>query len=192
VTFADPYCYAGTEVLRNKLDIRDPARLSVAEANITALALIKLDQRRLDGQYDLDHLRAFHRAIFEEIYTWAGDIRTVRIAKSNLFALPEHIETYLSDELGRLPSENYLRNLERDAFVERMVYYLAEVNATHPFREGNGRTQRAFFAQLARDAGYRIRWDQLDPIRNNEASAASLNGDNSKLHSLMQDLIESE
>jgi cell filamentation protein len=192
VTFADPYCYPGTEVLRNKLDIRDPARLSVAEANVTVMALVKLGQRRIDGRYDLDHLRAFHRAIFENIYPWAGEIRTVSIAKSNLFALPEHIEPYLSGQLSRLRGENFLRNLERDIFTERLVYYFAEVNAVHPFREGNGRTQRAFFAQLAHDAGYRIHWDQLDSNRNNEASAASLNGDSSKLHLLMRGLIEAE
>jgi len=62
----------------------------------------------------------------------------------------------------------------------------------HPFREGNGRTQRAFFGQVARDAGYEIRWDRLDPARNIEASVASLNGDNSRFHSLLRDLVESE
>ena len=62
----------------------------------------------------------------------------------------------------------------------------------HPFREGNGRAQRAFFGQLARDAGYEIRWDRLDPARNIEASAASLNGDNPKLHALMQELVKPE
>jgi cell filamentation protein len=192
VTFADPYVYPGTETLRNNLGIRDPGRLAVVEASITAVALTRLGQRRLDGLYDLGHLKAFHRAVFADIYPWAGEIRTVRIAKSALFALPEHIEPYLTGQLSRLAGENHLRNLRRDLFIERLTHYLAEVNAVHPFREGNGRTQRAFFGQVARDAGYEIRWDRLGPARNIEASVASLDGDNSKLHSLLRDLVESE
>jgi cell filamentation protein len=192
VTFADPYVYPGTETLRNNLGIRDPVRLAVAEASITAVSLTRLGQHHLDGSYNLDHLKAFHWAVFADLYPWAGEIRTVRIAKSALFALPEHIEPYLTGQLSRLAGENHLRNLERGLFIERLTDYLAEVNAVHPFREGNGRTQRSFFGQLARDAGYEIRWDRLDPARNIEASVASLNGDNSKLHSLLRDLVESE
>ena len=74
--------------------------------------------------------------------------------------------------------------------MERATHYLAEVNAVHPFREGNGRTQRVFFGQLARDAGYTIAWARLDPDRNIEASMASLSGDNSKLQELMSELVE--
>lgn len=151
----------------------------------------RLGQRRLDGSYDVSHLRAFHRAIFSDIYTWAGELRTVRIHKVGAsFGWPEHIDPYLTGQLSGLTSENYLHDLEQDRFTDRLAYYLAEVNAAHPFREGNGRTQRAFFGQLARDAGYEIRWDRLDPARNIEASAASLNGDNAKLRALMHELVE--
>jgi len=51
-----------------------------------------------------------------------------------------------------LRGENFLRDLDREPFIARPAYYLGEVNAVHPFCEGNGRTQRAFFEQLARDA----------------------------------------
>jgi len=191
VAFPDPYVYPGTHTLQNKLGIRDPERLATVEASITAVALARLGQRRLDGSYDVSHLRAFHRAIFSDIYTWAGELRTVRIHKVGAsFGWPEHIDPCLTGQLSGLTSENYLHDLEQDRFTDRLAYYLAEVNAAHPFREGNGRTQRAFFGQLARDAGYEIRWDRLDPARNIEASAASLNGDNAKLRALMHELVE--
>jgi cell filamentation protein len=187
---ADPYVYPGTDVLRNKFNIRDADRLRVVEANVTGPKIAELRHHRLDGRYDLAHLRRFHREIFSSLYPWAGEIRSVYIAKAQLFAAPQYITPYLGDQLARLGAENHLRGLDQSQFVERATYYLAEVNAVHPFREGNGRTQRAFFGQLAHDAGYEIAWDRLDPDRNIEASIASLDGDNSKLQEQLSELVE--
>ena len=131
----DPYVYPGTDVLRNHFGIRDTDRLSVVEASITTARLAVLGHRSLPGRYDLDHLGAFHRAIFSDVYSWAGELRSVAIAKDQLFALPQHIEPYLRDQLGRLAAEDYLRTLARDGFIARTAHYLAEVNAVHPFRE---------------------------------------------------------
>jgi cell filamentation protein len=187
---ADPYVYPGTDVLRNKFDIRDADRLAVAEANVTGPKLAELNNSRIPGTYGLAHLQRFHREIFSDVYPWAGEIRTVYIAKTQLFAAPQHIKPYLSEQLQGLARENHLQRLDQSRFVERATHYLAEVNAAHPFREGNGRAQRAFFGQLARDAGYTIAWSRLDPDRNIEASIASLNGDNSKLQELLTELVE--
>ena len=76
-----------------------------------------------------------------------------------------------------LRDEDCLRGLGRGIFVGRLACYLGEVNALHPFGEGNGRAQRAFFGQLARDAGFPLAWQHLDPVRNVEASAAIMRGD---------------
>jgi cell filamentation protein len=187
---ADPYVYPGTDVLRNNLGIKDAVRLSAVEADFTSIRMTRLARQVVPGQYDLDHLRRFHREIFSAIYPWAGEVRTVTIAKGQVFALPQHIEPYLNDRLAKLASERHLRGLDLPAFVERVTHYFGEVNAVHPFREGNGRTQRTFFGQLARDAGYEIGWDRLDPARNLEASIASLQGDNSKLRTMLSELVE--
>lgn len=79
----DPYVYSGTGVLRNNLEIRDPRELSQAEANIVGLALRALADEPLSGGYDLTHWQAFHRRIFGALYPWAGELRTVQIAKPN-------------------------------------------------------------------------------------------------------------
>lgn len=186
----DPYVYPGTSTLRNHFDILDPAQLRVVEGNITALKIAALDQQRLPGNYDLDHLQAFHRAIFSDIYPWAGEIRSIYISRTIMFAPPENIRSYLSQQLQELAAENLLCSLGKQLFADRLTHYISEVNAVHPFREGNGRAQRAFFSQLARDAGYEIAWNRLDADRNIAASAASLRGDDTELRALLGELIE--
>jgi cell filamentation protein len=79
--------------------------------------------------------------------------------------------------------------LERRPFIDRLTYYLGEVNAVHPFREGNGRTQRAFFEQLAREAGYALAWQHLDAARNIEASAAIMRGDVEPMRKMLDTLV---
>jgi|ERR1039458_3437090 fido (protein-threonine AMPylation protein) len=88
-----------------------------------------------------------------------------------------------------LLGENCLRDLDREAFVARLAYYLGEINAVHPFREGNGRTQRAFFEQLAREAGYALAWQHLDAARNIEASAAVMRGDAEPMRKMLDTLV---
>ena len=104
-----------------------------------------------------------------------------------MFALPQHIEPYLSDVLAQLPREHHLQRLDR-ALLARLTHYLAEINAAHPFREGNGRAQRAFVGQLPLQTGHRIDWQHLDPTRNTEASRAAHRGDNAPLHALLSHL----
>ena len=74
-------------------------------------------------------------------------------------------------------------------FVARLAHYLGEVNAVHPFREGNGRTQRAFFEQLACDAGFMLAWQHLDATRNIEASAAIMHGDEEPMRKMLDTMV---
>lgn len=187
---ADPYVYPDTNVLRNRFDIRDPRALTALEADLTTIRITELALRPLRGDYDLNHLQTFHRRIFGDLYPWAGELRTVPIAKSEMFALPEHVEVYLTAVFANLAQERFLRELTRPDLVQRLTHYLAEINAVHPFREGNGRTQRAFIRQLAADAGYRIAWERANPARNLEASIASMRGDNNPLTAMLDDLID--
>jgi cell filamentation protein len=136
----DPYLYPGTNTLRNRYGIRDRGELAHLEADLSARRLAVLEHRRLAGAYDLAHPQAFHREIFGDVYEWAGEIRTVAIAKRDVFAVPEHIEPYRSNVLRQLSAEDHLRGLGREPALDRLTYYLSEINATHPFGEGNGRT----------------------------------------------------
>ena len=176
-------------MLRNRAGITDPERLYRIEAATTAVAIYALMTEQLPGRYDLTHLQTFHRRIFGRIYPWAGEIRTVTIAKTEMFCLPQYIEAYALSTFAELAREKHLRGLSRDEFADRLTHYLAEVNAMHPFREGNGRTQRAFFGQLAREAGWPIDWSGLDPDENVDTAIASLRGDNRPLRTMLEKLI---
>jgi cell filamentation protein len=169
----DPYTDPVTGVLLNKLGLGTAAELENAEREITHAALILLGESPVHPGYDLPHLCAIHRRVFGDIYDWAGQIRTVAIAKGSLFCLPQYIETSAAEIFRALHSENFLLDLDREAFVARLAYYLGEVNAVHPFREGNGRTQRAFFEQLAREAGYTLAWQHLDAAGTSRPSPRS-------------------
>ena len=185
----DPYTDPLTGVLLNKLGLSTAAELEVAEREITHAALIGLWESPVHPSYDLSHLRAIHRRIFGDIYDWAGEIRTVAIAKGSLFCLPQYIETSAADIFGALRGEGCLRGLDRDAFVARLAHYLGEVNAVHPFRDGNGRTQRVFFEQLARDAGFPLAWQHLDDARNVAASAATMRGNAEPMREMLSTLV---
>jgi cell filamentation protein len=113
----------------------------------------------------------------------------VAIAKSAMFCLPQYIDSSAAIIFRELHDEDCLRGLHRDAFVGRLAYYLGEVNALHPFREGNGRAQRAFFGQLARDAGFTLAWQHLDAARNVEASAAIMRGDPEPMREMLGALV---
>ena len=151
----DPYADPATGVLRNKLGLATAPELAAAEREITHAALILLRESPVRPSYDLPHLREIHRRIFGDIYDWAGQVRTVAIAKGSLFCLPQYIEPAAAEIFGHLGKEDFLRHLARKEFLDRLTCYLGEVNAIHPFREGNGRAQRAFFEQLASEAPVR-------------------------------------
>lgn len=185
----DPYSDPVTGVLYNRLKLRSAAALEAAEREITHAALILLDESPVSPSYDLPHLREIHRWIFGDIYEWAGQIRTVAIAKGAVFCLPQYVESSASVIFRELHDEDCLRGLRHDMFVGRLAYYLGEVKALHPFREGNGRAQRAFFRQLARDAGFTLAWQHLDPVRNVEASAAITRGDPEPMRKMLDALV---
>jgi cell filamentation protein len=185
----DPYIDAATGVFRNKLGLITAGELEAAEREITHAALIFLRESPVPPTYDLGHLCAIHRRIFGDLYDWAGQLRTVAIAKGTWFCLPQYIESAAAEAFRSLHGENLLRGLPRDAFTDRLTSYLGEVNAVHPFREGNGRSQRAFFEQLASDAGFILDWQHLDADRNIAASAAIMRGDPTLMRKMLDELI---
>lgn len=185
----DPYADPVTGVLRNKLGLNTTGELETAEREITHAALIFLKESPVLPSYDLRHLCAIHRRIFGDIYDWAGQLRTVAIAKGSWFCLPQYIESSAAEIFHALHGESLLRGLPRDVFTERLTYYLGEINAIHPFREGNGRAQRALFEQLASDAGFILDWQHLDADRNVAACAALMRGDPTLMRKILDELI---
>jgi cell filamentation protein len=127
------------------------------------------------------HLTSIHRFIFQDVFSWAGELRSVNISKDGqLFGLAQFLASALDAVFKKLSTENHLAGLDREAFAGRAGYYLGELNAIHPFREGNGRTQREFFRQLALYRGYRILWSRTTRQQMTEASIRSFKYGDSK------------
>lgn len=157
------YCYAGTNILKNKLNIQDMQELQDAEREITSLRTAEFLNKFVNTAYDLDlaFLKEIHRFIFQDVYTWAGEFRTVDIAKGNMFCRSVFIEEQLTKIFSNLKAENDLTELPKDQLAERLAHYLGELNAVHPFREGNGRVQRIFISLLALKNGYHLQFSKI-------------------------------
>ena len=157
------YCYPGTEVLKNKLNIHKREDLLFYETKITAAKLLSLRRKGVTGDFSVKHLKQIHYTLFEDIYPFAGEFRTENIAKGSFrFAEWEYIEEQCNILLERLQKENTLQGLNKRAFVGRLRFYMAELNVLHPFREGNGRTIREFIRQLALKNGYILNLTKVD------------------------------
>ena len=144
---SDPYCYPGSSVFKNRLDLRDQAELDAFESLITAQ---RAEEPLPGGRLGYAHYRAIHHHLFQDVFDWAGKPRIVRIAKGgSMFCYPEHIDGEMRKLFARLSAERLLRGLSAGEFARRSAHVLAELNAIHPFREGNGRAQLTYLTLLA-------------------------------------------
>lgn len=162
----DPYVYPGTTVLRNKLNIRSAAALDRVERRLVA---DRAEEGIPTGDFDLPHLQAIHRHLFQDVYEWAGQVRTVEISKGG-HQFRQYIQTGMDYVHRQIVAERYLAGLSRKDFAAKAGEVIGNVNYVHPFREGNGRTQLQYLKQLAERAGHRI---DLTRIRGNEWIHAS-------------------
>lgn len=149
------YCYPDSNVLVNKIDCHDNDTLQQYEAAISTYCLTLLHTKAPIGNFDVNHYLAIHRFLFGEIYPFAGKFRMENISKSNLpyydsvtpFCRPEFIHMCLDENLKKLHAASK-KWQSREEMIKDLAYYYSEINVIHPFREGNGRTQREFFREL--------------------------------------------
>lgn len=155
------YCYPPDyTVLINKLDLRDASQLERVERRLVV-------QRSLEdiptGDFDLAHLQAIHRHLFQDVYDWAGAIRETEISKGgSQFQFRQYIETGMADVHRRIRSHANLKNLSPATFADLAGEIIGDVNYVHPFREGNGRTQMHYLKQLCAQAGHAIDLTLID------------------------------
>lgn len=141
------------------------------------------------GRLSVAHYLALHRHLFQDVYAWAGRVRTVRISKgTSTFCYPENIGTELARLFAHLRAEQHLHRLSRDAFARASARFLAYLNAIHPFREGNGRTQLSFLTLLADRAGHPLDLSQLDPEEMLRAMIESFAGREERLANVVRGL----
>ncbi|EJT04934.1 Fic family protein [Rhizobium sp. CCGE 510] len=184
----DPLCYPGTHVLRNRADIADQDQLDEFEQ---LMFDSRADEALPEGSLDFTHYRALHRHFFQDVYDWAGETRTIRTGKGdNWFCYPEYIESEANKLFSELAARKNLASAkDKDSFAREAARFLAELNAIHPFREGNGRIQLVFLTMLTRNAGYGLDEDKLRPKPFLDAMIASFSGDITALSGEIQGML---
>lgn len=183
----DPYCYPGTTVLMNLADIREQALLDDFEAAMTTL---RADEPLPRGRLSVSHYKAIHRHLFQDVYAWAGTYRAVRISEDDsAFCYPENIAREMLRLFIALKEEKYFSGRSPEAFAADIANFLSTLNAIHPFREGNGRTQMTFLSLLAAHAGHPLDLDRLEPEAFLAAMVASFKGDDTPLERQLRQLI---
>lgn len=188
----DPvYCYPPEHaVLRNKFDIRDARALEATEREIVA-------QRTAEGcpkgNFDLNHLRTIHHHLFQDVYDWAGSVRTVDMSKGGSQFMPrQFIETGMADVHRRIVEGNRLQGLNPDQFAAKAGEIIGDINHVHPFREGNGRTQLQYLSQLAEQAGHPIDLRKIDREAWIDASIRSNDGDHDAMRASVRGAMEGD
>lgn len=183
----DDYFYSDSDVLKNKLNIRNNEKLHEAEAESVeskALTLPKVSS-------DLEGLKQIHEHFFSDVYEWAGEFREVGMRKEGKpFLPPDQIESTCQDIMTRLEKNDFLQGLDQDEFSKSAAHLLGEINAAHPFREGNGRTQRAFVSQIAEKAGYQLDFSNITAERNIQASIEFSEGQPEKMERMVAEAVD--
>jgi len=156
-------CYEGTSVLINKLNIRDEQELSDIEMIITAAKIKLLLDADYDGVIDAQYYCGLHKEIFGDIYEWAGSYRTADLSKKGTrFHKADDLERATEKLFDRLVSCEYFTHDSKEEYVSDIAEFYSDLNLLHPFREGNGRTQRVLMTKLIERAGYSIDFAKCD------------------------------
>lgn len=180
------YCYKNTDILINLLNITNDKDLYAAERELVSFRTYELNKTPLKGNFDFEHLKSIHKYLFQDVYRWAGDIRNCNIAKQDLFCLTDHIETFGKEIFAKLKKEKYFIDYDWDITLDKLVELFADINALHPFREGNGRSQRIFIESLAKINGINLDLTNVSKEDMIVASHDSINGNYEKLMSMFR------
>jgi len=182
----DAYFWPNSNVLKNKAGLTNAEALQSFEYEATRARAEQLRRQPLSGRFDNDHFRAIHRFLFQDVYEWAGEFRTVEFSKGNsIFAplkTPAHtLESWGEKILGDLAAENHLKGLKKTALVDRLTHHYGELNFWHPMREGNGRATREFLFELAKQAGYQLEFTRVSAKTWNTAAERQTGGNDPRL-----------
>ncbi|MDR4515739.1 Fic family protein [Nitrosomonas sp.] len=180
---SDPYVYPGTNILINKAGLHTQEAFDPFERVMT---FARLAEPLPDIPMTYEGYKALHHHIFQDVFPWAGQSRTVALSKGEtFFGPPRYVDSEMTKRFHLLEHERHLQHLLPEDFAARAAEHLNEINAIHPFREGNGRTQRLFLEVLAAQAGHAIRGKDIHPEPWNDASIQGFQGNHRPLSALI-------
>ena len=189
----DPYLDPETGILRNLVGATDQPQLSRFEADLSTGRMIQVQSNKLVSRTnDSAELVMLHKHLFGDIYEWAGQVRTIDMTRDGgeFFAPYSTIELNLNHVFSDLSRTNNLRGLSIDEFTHELARFYDDLNYIHPFRDGNGRTQRLFWSRVSADAGWVLDWREVYGETLNEASRTAREArDLSRLEAVLRSCI---
>ena len=189
-TGQDPYCYPNSDILINSLNIHDEALLEEAERDISSVCANQIEFAL--PPYDLNYFCALHKALFGDLYPWAGELRQIDISKgSTRFCSYQRIEIEVQKLFSAIDYGNTMVELSRDDLIIAIAELYADMNVVHPFREGNGRAQRVLFEHMIINCGYDINWSIVEADEWLEANIKGYYCDYSLMRSIFEKCIGS-
>ena len=185
----DSYCYSNSDVLINKLNIDDHDSLAEAELAFTAIRYSEYSSKITSiNKFNLNHLKLLHFQLFQDVYDWAGNIRVVDIAKgATRFCTCGRIDAEAQKQFSRIPL--LLSINAKEKLIVELADIFCELNIIHPFREGNGRTQRFFFEELCFFLGLNITWPDISKEEWVQANVDGYSGYLKSLENIFNDAI---
>ncbi|MBE8168232.1 MAG: cell filamentation protein Fic [Shewanella sp.] len=185
----DKYCYQGTDVLINRLNIQNADELDEAETRFTS-ERYKSYQSNCSSitDFNFKHLKFLHKHLFQDLYVWAGEVRDVDISKGNTrFCTAGRIEPESDKLFKQLPK--LFESKRTESFIHNVSDLFCELNLLHPFREGNGRTLRFFFEELLYLLDYDVEWPGISQREWIDANIAGLHLDLSPLENIFKQAV---
>ncbi len=178
----------------NLLGITSLEKLYSAERDITYCKSLILEQTPIKGDFNYLHLKKIHHFLFEEIYDFAGkdrfELGIEYFGKGNSkFILGSDIPKWEKIIFDELSQKNYLLDLESKIFIKEITSLFADINALHPFREGNGRVQRIFINQLAKNAGYFIDFSKVSQLESVLSAKDAMVNNLTKMQKMFEKII---
>jgi cell filamentation protein len=166
---SDDFTIPGSGVLKNKLGIIDPAALSKAAADSTDLRLAELQTSPIRGGFDSTHLQEIHRHLFQDLYDWAGELRTIDAGDVSA----SHLEKSLNSVFDRLNRESHLKGLSAEEWVPSASLYICDLKTIQPFLAGNDIAIQEFSVELARKNNMSLQWDTTPGIASDSSMLLS-------------------
>ena len=156
-------CYPDTTILINKLNIKNEKTLQETERILATQRQLELQDRLVFDIVNFEFYKSLHGYIFQDIYEWAGQTRSINISKKGTSFCPvDNINSVGNAIFNKLNEKGLYKHMPFEQMIDEATDLFDTLNILHPFREGNGRTERLFFSELMKHIGYEIDFDKCD------------------------------